>query len=176
MKTSINFQKASFKDFENIPDLNAFERASVFQDFTRYMEESGQMNFRFMTSEKGCGPEMWVTSPFNKTPRKCVSLVSNDYLNFTQHPEVKQAAIEGIAKYGTGAGASPLIGGHHDYHEMLQTRIASFFNRTPDSSLIYTTGYTANSAAILALLKKEDVAILDMAVHASVYEVARRRT
>jgi len=170
MKTNINFQKASFKDFENIPDLNAFQRAEVFQEFTNYMEENGQMNFRFMTSKNGCGPEMWVTSPFNKTPKKCVSLVSNDYLNFTQHPAVKLAAIQGIEKYGTGAGASPLIGGHHDYHEMLQTKIASFFGRSPDSALVFTTGYTSNSATLLALLKKEDVAILDMSVHASVYE------
>ncbi|WCT13387.1 aminotransferase class I/II-fold pyridoxal phosphate-dependent enzyme [Mucilaginibacter jinjuensis] len=170
MKSNINFEKASFKDFENIPELNIFQRALVFQQFTSYMEESGQMNFRFMTGQNGCGPEMWVTSPFNKTPKKCVSLVSNDYLNFTQHPAVKLAAIKGIQKYGTGAGASPLIGGHHEYHEMLQTKIAAFFGRTPDSALVFTTGYTSNSATLLALLKKEDVAILDMAVHASVYE------
>jgi glycine C-acetyltransferase len=170
MKTEINFAKASFKDFENIPNLNAFERAEVFQEFTDYMIKNGQMNFRFMTSIKGCGPEMWVTSPFNKIPRKCVSLVSNDYLNFTQHPAVKAAAIEGIEKYGTGAGASPLIGGHHDYHEMLQTKISSFLGRTPDSALVYTTGYTANSSSLLAILKIEDIAILDLAVHASVYE------
>ena len=173
MKTNINFLKASFKDFENIPDLNAFERAEVFQEFTNYMDESGQMNFRFLTSKKGCGPEMWVTSPFNKTPKKCVSLVSNDYLNFTQHPKVKLAAIQGIEKYGTGAGASPLIGGHHEYHEMLQNKISGFFYRPEDSALIYTTGYTANSASLLALLKDKDIAILDMAVHASVYEGCR---
>ena len=113
---------------------------------------------------------MWVTSPFNHTPKKCVSLVSNDYLNFTQHPAVKLAAIQGIEKYGTGAGASPLIGGHHDYHEMLQTKIAAFFGRDPESALVFTTGYTSNSAALLAILKKEDIAIVDMAVHASVYE------
>lgn len=170
MNTPINFAKASFKDFENISGLNAFERAEVFQEFTDYMVKNGQMNFRFMTSKKGCGPEMWVTSPFNQTPRKCVSLVSNDYLNFTQHPEVKLAAIKGIEQYGTGAGASPLIGGHHEYHEMLQKKIAGFFNRSEDSALVFTTGYTSNSAALLALLKAEDVAILDMAVHASVYE------
>ena len=170
MNTSINFSKASFKDFENIPGLNAFERAEIFQQFTDYMVENGQMNFRFMTSKNGCGPEMWVTSPFNKTPKKCVSLVSNDYLNFTQHRAVKLAAINGIEQYGTGAGASPLIGGHHDYHEMLQTKIAGFFGRSPESALIFTTGYTANSATLLALLKKDDIAILDMAVHASVYE------
>ncbi|SEO08470.1 2-amino-3-ketobutyrate coenzyme A ligase [Mucilaginibacter gossypiicola] len=169
MKTNIDFNKASFKDFENIPDLNAFERAEAFYEFTGYMESHGHMNYRFLTLG-GCGPEMWVTSPFHKTPQKCVSLVSNDYLNFTQHPKVKAAAIEGIEKYGTGAGASPLIGGHHIYHQMLEEKISSFFGRSPDSAIIYTTGYTANSATILAMLKKEDVAIVDMAVHASVYE------
>ncbi|MFB2119884.1 hypothetical protein [Parapedobacter sp. 2B3] len=35
---------------------------------------------------------------------------------------------------------------------------------------MYSTGYTANSATLQAMLKKEDLAILDMAVHASVYE------
>lgn len=36
--------------------------------------------------------------------------------------------------------------------------------------MIYTTGYTTNSASLLCLLKKEDIAIVDMAVHSSVYE------
>lgn len=170
MKKPIDFSKASFKDFENVEGLNAFERAKLFQEFTDYMVKTGQMNFRFLTTKKGNGPEMWVISPFNKTPKKCVSLVSNDYLNFTQHPEVKLAAIKGIQKYGTGSGASPLIGGHHEYHEHLQTKIAAFFGRDKDSSLVYTTGYNSNSAMLLALLKEEDVAIPDMAVHASVYE------
>jgi glycine C-acetyltransferase len=169
METTINFTKASFKDFENIPGLNAFERAELFNEFTAYMKDSGHMNYRFVTSN-GCSPEMWVTSPFNKTPKKCVSLVSNDYLNFTQHPKIKAAAIEGIEQYGTGAGASPLIGGHHHYHELLEAKISGFFGRSADSAIIYTTGYTANSATLQALLKKEDIAILDMAVHASVYE------
>ena len=172
METSINFTKASFKDFENIPQLNAFERAEVFYDFTTYMEDHGHMNYRFVTSN-GCSPEMWVSSPFNKIPKKCVSLVSNDYLNFTQHPKVKAAAIAGIEEYGTGAGASPLIGGHHHYHELLEAKLAGFFGRTADSAVIFTTGYTANSATLLAMLKSEDVAIIDMAVHASVYEGCR---
>lgn len=165
----IDFNKASFKDFESVPHLNAFERAEIFKDFTNYMEAEGQMNYRFVTSN-GCGPEMWVNSPFQKVPTRCVSLVSNDYLNFTQHPKVKAAAIAGIEKYGTGAGASPLIGGHHEYHVMLENKLSAFFNCPEDSSIVYTTGYTANSATLLALLKNEDCAIVDMAVHASVFE------
>src|SRR5690606_15510231 len=39
--------------------------------------------------------------------------------------------------------------------------------RTPS---VYSTGYSANSGTLQTVLKKEDLAILDMAVHASVYE------
>lgn len=165
----INFSKASFKDFENIPNMSAFQRADLFKKFTDYMEDQGHMNYRFVTSN-GCGPEMWVNSPFEKEPQRCISLVSNDYLNFTQHPKVKAAAIAGLEKYGTGAGASPLIGGHHEYHVMLEDKLSKFFKRPKGSSIIYTTGYTANSSTLLAMLKGEDCAIVDMAVHASVYE------
>jgi glycine C-acetyltransferase len=168
LQHKIDFNKASFKDFETVEQLNAFQRAEIFEDFTGHMEKHGHMNYRFMTT--GCGPKTWVTSPFDKEPQLCVSLVSNDYLNFTQHPKVKAAAIAGITKYGTGAGASPLIGGHHEYHVQLEKRLCSFFGRADGSSIIYTTGYTANSATLLALLKGADCAIVDMAVHASVYE------
>ncbi|WP_166335992.1 aminotransferase class I/II-fold pyridoxal phosphate-dependent enzyme [Sphingobacterium chungjuense] len=164
----INFETATFKEFENIPDHDLAATTKVFKEFTDYMESNEQMNFRFIT--RGSGPEVIVSSPFLKEPTSCVSLVSNDYLNFTQHPKVKQAAIDGITKYGTGAGASPLIGGHHEYHVMLENKLSAFFNKPKGSSIVFTTGYTANSATLLALLKLEDCAIVDMEVHASVYE------
>ena len=116
---NIDFNKASFKDFERIPDLNAFQRAEAFKEFTDYMEEHGRMNYGFVTHD-GCGPEIFLSTPFQKTSKRCISLVSNDYLNFAQHPKVKAASIEGIQKYGTGAGASPLIGGLHEYHVKLE--------------------------------------------------------
>lgn len=168
LQHNIDFTKASFKEFEKINDFDAFQRAAYFQEFTDYMVEKDQMNFRFITN--GSGPQTMVKSVFNDQPKNCISLVSNDYLNFTQHPKVKAAAIAGIEKYGTGAGASPLIGGHHEYHVALENKLSSFFGRDEGSSIVFTTGYTANSASLLALLKQEDCAIVDMAVHASVYE------
>lgn len=164
----INFETASFKEFENIPNHDLAATAKIFKEFTDYMVTNEQMNFRFIT--QGSGPVITVTSPFLEKPTSCVSLVSNDYLNFTQHPKVKQAAIDGIMKYGTGAGASPLIGGHHEYHVMLENKLSSFFGKPEGSSIVFTTGYTANSSTLLALLKPEDCAIVDMEVHASVYE------
>lgn len=164
---NIDFSKATFRDFENIPEYDIAQRAEIFYDFLGYMESNGHMNYR-LKNNSGCSPIMNVD--INSTQKDYVSFVSNDYLGFTQHPKVKQAAIEGIQKYGSGAGASPLIGGHFVYHDNLEIKISSFFGRKQEEAVVFTTGYTANSATLQILLQKEDLAIIDMAVHASVYE------
>jgi len=162
----IDFENASFKDFENIPGLDPYGWADLWSEYVNYKNERGQMNYRFEV-QSGCGPEIKLKVP-GIDRQDFVSLVSNDYLGFTQHPKIKEAAIAGIEKYGSGAGASPAIGGHYDFHAELERKIAGFFKR--NAAITFTTGYTANSASIQALLKKEDLAILDMAVHASVQE------
>ncbi|EJL69600.1 aminotransferase class I/II-fold pyridoxal phosphate-dependent enzyme [Chryseobacterium populi] len=164
---NIDFTTATFKDFENIPKFDMVQRAEVFYDFLGYMKSNGHMNYR-LKNNSGCSSVMNVD--IENTQRDYVSFVSNDYLGFTQHPKVKQAAVEGIQKYGTGAGASPLIGGHFIFHDDLEKKISSFFGRKHEEAVIFTTGYTANSATLQILLQKEDIAIIDMAVHASMYE------
>lgn len=163
----IEFTKATFKDFENIAEMDMSQRAEVFFDFLNFMKSNGHMNYR-LKNFSGCNSTMNVEIE-NKSDNY-VSFVSNDYLGFTQHPKVKKAAIEGIEKYGTGAGASPLIGGHFAYHEDIEKKISNFFGRKQEEAVVFTTGYTANSATLQILLQKEDIAIVDMAVHTSVYE------
>ncbi|WDF67342.1 aminotransferase class I/II-fold pyridoxal phosphate-dependent enzyme [Sphingobacterium oryzagri] len=161
------YPKLTFKDFENIPDINIMQRAAEFDEFLDYLADNGRLNYR-LENQTGCAHELEVKGNGHVPDGKYVNFVSNDYLGFTQHPEIKKTAIQAIENYGNGAGASPAIGGHYDYHVLLEERIAAFFGRT--DAILYTTGYTANSATIQALLKKEDIAILDMAVHASIYE------
>lgn len=163
----IEFSKASFKDFENVSRMDAWERARLFNQYLHFLDKEDRLNYR-LVSVTGCGPEMNILCKDSSVPRTCISFVSNDYLGFTQHPEIKNKVIEGIRRFGTGAGASPAIGGQLSFHEELEKKIAGFFNRS--SAIIYTTGYTANSATLMCLLQKEDIAIVDMAVHASVYE------
>jgi len=163
---NINLEKASFKDFENIPGATAWESAGLFRKYTANWESRGHWNYR-QESLSGCLPEVELDLPGNPN-KKFVALVFNDYLGFSQHPAVKAAAIAGIEKYGAGAAASPAIGGHISYHRQIEEKIAAFFKK--ESAMLYTTGYTANSATMQALLRKEDLAILDMDVHASMYE------
>jgi len=163
----IDFDKASFKDFENIPDQNLYTTAREFKEYLGFLKERGHLNYR-IESLSPVGPEMNLVLPGDSSPTWAVCLVSNDYLGFSQHPKIKAAVIKGVEMFGTGSGASPAIGGHFVYHEQLERKIAAFYRRK--DAILYTTGYTANSATLQCLLHKEDLAILDMAVHASVYE------
>lgn len=164
---NIDYTKASFKDFENIAGQDAFATAAEFQHYLNFLKSNGHLNYR-IESLSPVGPEMNLMLPGDAHPTWAVCMVSNDYLGFSQHPKIKEAVIKGTELFGTGSGASPAIGGHFVYHRQLEKRIAEFY-RGKDA-ILYTTGYTANSATLQCLLHKEDLAILDMAVHASVYE------
>jgi glycine C-acetyltransferase len=172
----IDFTKASFKDFENIEGKDIYETAKEFQDYLNFLRANGHLNYR-IESLSHVGPEMNLLLPGDDHPTWCVCLVSNDYLGFSQHPKIKDAVIRGTQLFGTGSGASPAIGGHFIYHQQLERKIAEFYKK--EEAILYTTGYTANSATLQCLLHRDDknsdrdrndIAILDMNVHASVYE------
>jgi glycine C-acetyltransferase len=164
---NIDYTNASFKDFENIAGQDVYASATEFQLYLDYLKSEGHLNYR-IESLTPVGPEMNLLLPGEDHPTWAVCLVSNDYLGFSQHPKIKAAVIMGTEMFGTGSGASPAIGGHFVYHRQLEKKIAEFYHH--QDAILYTTGYTANSATLQCLLHKEDLAILDMAVHASVYE------
>ncbi len=165
----MDFKKKTFKDFENVENLDIFQRAKLNNQYLNYLDKSGALNYQLLATS-GCNSEIKLAKQKQLEEGSYISFVSNDYLGFSQHPKVKETVIKAIEKYGTGAGASPLIGGYFEYHKEVEDKISIFFNRPIGSTIIYTTGYTANSASLLCLLKKEDIAIVDMAVHSSVYE------
>lgn len=178
--SAINFERASFKDFESIAGQDVYQTAREFVEYLDFLRSNGHLNYR-IESLSPVGPEMNLILPGDSHPTWCVCLVSNDYLGFSQHPLVKAAVIKGIEMFGTGSGASPAIGGHFVYHEQLERKIAGFYKRK--DAILYTTGYTANSATLQCFLHKDehdaqksDIAILDMNVHASVYEGALTTT
>jgi glycine C-acetyltransferase len=165
-----DFDHQSFRDFEYIPGADAWQRAMLFQAYCDDQSMKGQLNYRLPVSSS-CGPVVTMNG------KQMISLVANDYLGFTQHPAVKRAAIDGIIKYGTGAGASPAIGGHYDYHVLLEKTIAGFFRK--EHAIVYTTGYTSNSASLQCILTKDDFVLLDAGVHTSVMEgcqLVKRKT
>ena len=96
---------------------------------------------------------------------------SNDYLGLANEPAIKEAAIKAIEKFGAGCGASRLICGSLAPHHELEEALAAF--KGVETTLSFSSGYTAAVGTIGALLGKDDIVIIDKLVHASIVDGAR---
>jgi 8-amino-7-oxononanoate synthase len=103
--------------------------------------------------------------------RRLVSFSCNDYLNLTQHPRVKQAAVDAIGRYGTGAGASRLVTGNHPLLGELEARLARL--KGTQAACVFGSGYLANTGIIPALIGPDDLLVIDALAHACLWSGAR---
>jgi glycine C-acetyltransferase len=55
-----------------------------------------------------------------------LSFCTNDILGLTQSPQVQQAAIDAISRYGTSNSSCPTLSGRIDLHRQLEQEISSF--------------------------------------------------
>ena len=100
--------------------------------------------------------------------KRVLLLCSNDYLNLANHPEVKEAAIAAINKYGFGSGASRLISGTMPPHVELEKRIAAF--KGTEAALLFNSGYAVNTGVIQAISERGDIIYSDRLNHASIVD------
>lgn len=103
--------------------------------------------------------------------KKMIMVGSNNYLGLTNHPKVKEAAIEAIKKYGTGCAGSRFLNGTLDIHVKLEEKLARFMRK--EAALIFSTGFQVNLGVISALIGKNDVVIIDKMDHASIIDGCR---
>lgn len=103
--------------------------------------------------------------------KKVLMFGSNSYMGLTNHPKVKEAAIEATRKYGTGCAGSPFLNGTLDIHKQLEARLAEFVGK--EDAMIYSTGFEVNLGVVSCLTGREDYVILDEQDHASIIEGRR---
>lgn len=104
--------------------------------------------------------------------KKVVNLTSNNYLNMTTHPKVKQAAIRAVEQYGIGTAAVRTIIGTMTMHEELEKRLAKF--KSAEAAILTQSGFTANTATCQCLMTSpQDVLISDELNHASIIDGGR---
>jgi 8-amino-7-oxononanoate synthase len=103
--------------------------------------------------------------------RRLMSFSCNDYLNLSQHPEVIAAAIDAVARYGVGAGASRLVTGNHPLYGELESRLARL--KGTEAACMFGSGYLANTGIIPALVGEDDLILADEFSHACIHAGAK---
>ena len=103
--------------------------------------------------------------------KKVLMFGSNSYLGLTNHPKVKEAALEMTKKYGTGMAGSRFLNGTLEIHEQLEKRLAKFVGK--DEAIIFSTGFQVNLGVIPSLTGKDDYILWDELNHASIVEGIR---
>jgi 8-amino-7-oxononanoate synthase len=103
--------------------------------------------------------------------RRMIMVGSNNYLGLTNHPKVKEAAIEAVKKYGSGCAGSRFLNGTLDIHVKLEEKLAHFIRK--EAALVFSTGFQVNLGVISALVGKDDVIIIDKMDHASIIDGCR---
>lgn len=103
--------------------------------------------------------------------KKVLMFGSNAYLGLTNHPKVKEAAINATNKYGTGMAGSRFLNGTLDIHIELEKKLAKFVGK--EDAIVYSTGFNVNQGTISCLTGREDYILWDELDHASIIEGCR---
>ena len=100
-----------------------------------------------------------------------VNFCANNYLGLANHPDLIEAAKEGVDKYGFGLASVRFICGTQDVHKELERRIADFLGT--EDTILYAACFDANGGLFETLLDKECAVISDELNHASIIDGIR---
>ena len=95
--------------------------------------------------------------------RRLRNFASNDYLGLAAHPLVREAMTRAAARWGVGATAAHLLGGHRDEHEQLEHELAQWTGRS--DALLFSSGYMANLGVMQTVLEPRAICVQDKLNH-----------
>ncbi len=120
-------------------------------------------------------PERVIESPQGRHvqvgDREVLNLCANNYLGLAQHPEIRQAAHEGLNRWGYGLASVRFICGTQGVHKDLERELSSFLGT--DDTILYSSCFDANGGLFETLLGPEDAVISDELNHASIIDGVR---
>jgi 8-amino-7-oxononanoate synthase len=131
------------------------------------LDALARRNLRRTLVETARTDGLWV----ERDGRRLFSFSCNDYLNLSQHPAIKRAAIAAVERYGVGAGASRLVTGNHPLYAELERRLARI--KGTEAAIVFGSGYLANSGIVPVLIGVEGLVLIDELAHACLYSGAR---
>ena len=133
-----------------------------------HLEETGQLK-QLQMIESPMGPRITIRG---RGEVDC--FCSNNYLGLANHPDVVEAGIEGLRKYGAGTSSVRFICGTFAPHEKLEERIASFLD--VEASYTFVSCWNATEATFPTLCQDGDVIVSDELNHACIIDSMRLAT
>ena len=100
-----------------------------------------------------------------------VMLGSNNYLGLSTHPSVVSAAASAGMIYGAGASGSRLLSGNTTHYTTLENTLSEL--KRTEASLVFCSGYAANTSIIPVLAGQGDLILSDALNHASIIDGCR---
>jgi glycine C-acetyltransferase len=100
-----------------------------------------------------------------------VNFCANNYLGLANHPDIVNAALEGLKSWGYGLSSVRFICGTQDIHKRCEEQIARFFGKS--DSILYISCFDANGGLFEPLLSEQDAIISDELNHASIIDGVR---
>ncbi len=100
-----------------------------------------------------------------------INMCANNYLGLSSHPEILQAAKEGIEKWGYGLSSVRFICGTQSVHKELEKKLSDFLEM--EDTILYGSCFDANGGLFETILSADDAIISDELNHASIIDGIR---
>ena len=100
-----------------------------------------------------------------------LNFCANNYLGLANHPQLRAAAVEGLAQYGFGMASVRFICGTQTAHRALEERISAFLGT--EDTILYSSCFDANGGLFETILGEEDAVVSDVLNHASIIDGIR---
>jgi glycine C-acetyltransferase len=150
----------------------------AFNDSIRgiYQKELGDIRSAGIFKEERiiCSPqnsEIDVQFPAGAAQKRVINMCANNYLGLSSHPDVVEAARQGLDHRGYGMSSVRFICGTQDIHKELEGKLTTFLGT--EDTILFPSCMDANAGVFEAVLNDQDVMISDRLVHASIVDGMR---
>lgn len=103
--------------------------------------------------------------------KEVLHLGSYNYAGLNGHPDIVEAAVSALRKYGTTTSGVRLLNGTSDLHIALEQRLAAYLG--VEDCITFSSGYAANFSVLSALCSEGDIVLSDMLNHQSIVDGLR---
>lgn len=100
-----------------------------------------------------------------------INFCANNYLGLANHPDLIEAAKQGLDSHGFGVASVRFICGTQDIHKQLEGKISAFLGT--EDTILYPSCFDANGGLFETILEPEDAIISDALNHASIIDGVR---